>query len=362
MQSKVFNGLPAYFGGKRKLTNEIAKHFKGEVICDPFVGGCSVALKAKAMGKKLIVNDLAFRSKIIAEALIKNQTVKLIDQDVYSLFDDAYSLPSDIKFAEEHFVKYFMRDTIKFLAVAFVNARRRESPKRELLLLLLYRFIMSQRQFGSFGHLGDYAYINAGKEKELLELASESRCKKIKNILLPPLSVLLKLKNEINQAVFNNFQDNEVYQMDVFELLENLKKEKRKIDTIYLDSPYSGSLVYSTHYRVLDQILTGKLDSKIEDNTFNKKDALQSFDRLFALASSFNSRIIVSMGMNPDSEKGIRGEELLAVLQKYKPAELHYLKHNWTMNNVVRSRKNGGKVKVEGKSQSECVEYILVTK
>jgi len=348
MANKIYEALPAFLGGKRKMVDIIASHFQGNTIADVFMGGGSVSLKAKEIGKRVIANDIAYRSKIIGEALIKNQRDKIIEQDVYSLF-----LPArHNRFIEKNFTpRHFEIKTARFLDLAFANIRKMESIRKKLLELLLYKFIICQRNFGSFV-VGkqDNEMIASGNEIELLELtASNSRVKKIKNILSHPLPVLMDQREQINAGIFNNFQENEVYQMDVFAFLKLMKKRKEPIGTAYFDSPYKNSTEYSGHYEILDQILEERLDVEIDDRAFNKKDALKNFEKLFSL-SEFIPRWIISMGYNPGSDGGIKGEELLKVVQKFRPAKIYQLNHVWAINNL------------SGKKQEENVEYLIVTK
>jgi hypothetical protein len=166
------------------------------------------------------------------------------------------------------------------------------------------------------------------------------------------LPLLLKLKDQINFGVFNNGKKNEMYQMDCFEFLELMKNKSEKIDTIYMDSPYFNSTVYSSHYKVLDEILEEKREVEINDKAFNTKDVIENFEKLFNL-SEFIPKWIISMGYNPASNAGIKGEELLAVVQKFRDADLYFLEHNWAISNIASK---------SGKKQGDCVEYLIVTK
>ncbi len=347
---KIHDATIPFLGGKRKMADRITKEFKGEVLLDVFSGGGSVSLKGKQLGMKVIANDIAYRSKIIGEALIKNYTDKITKDDVYSLF-----IPSENNgFIEKNFVpKVFIPQVAKNLDNFFANAKKRESPKKELLLLLLMKYIFSLRQYGGF-QVGrqDNEMLLKGKEIELLEEASESRGKKVVGNISHPLPILLKLKDQINFGVFNNGKENEIYQMDCFELLEMFKSNKEKIDTIYFNSPYFNSSVYSSHYKVLDEILEGERGLEIKDTAFNAKDVMQNFEKLFAL-SEFIPKWVISMGFNPASNAGIKGEELLKLIQKFRDAELYFMKHNWAINNIASKT---------GKRQSENVEYLIVTK
>lgn len=345
---KINDALPPMLGGKRRMAEIISSHFYGKSLCDLFMGGASISIKAKSMGMLVIGNDIAYRSYLIGKALIENQKEKITEQDVYSLF---------VPIKNEHFIErnfspeIFTPKFAKFLDNGFTNAKKRIAPKRQLLELALAKLILSTRQFGGF-QVGkqDNEMIANNQERELLELASEARGKKIKNILSHPLPVLMRIRDQINSGVFDNGQANEIYQLDAFLLLGKLKKEGRRVDTLYLDSPYKNSVLYSAHYRILDQILEQKLEVEIKDKTFNKADALDSFEKLFALANDVSEKWIISLGYNPDSDGGIKGEELLAVVQKFKPADIFFLDHIWAINNL------------SGKSQSRNVEYLIVTK
>ncbi|MFW5871714.1 MAG: DNA adenine methylase [bacterium] len=349
-KQKIFDATIPFLGGKRRMADRIAKEFHGEVLLDIFSGGGSVSLKAKQLGKKVIANDIAYRSKIINDALIKNQTEKITQEDVYGLF-----LPSENEgFVQKNFVpKIFIPQVAENLDDFFANAKKKESPKKELLLLLLMKYIISLRQYGGF-QVGrqDNERVLEGKEIDLLEEASESRGKKVVSNISHPLPLLLKLKDQINYGVFNNGKVNEVYQLDCFELLEMLKKKGEKIDTVYFDSPYFNSTVYSSHYKVLDEVLEERTKVELEDKAFNLKDVRDNFEKLFA-PSGFIPQWIISMGFNPSSNAGIRGEELLEIVKKYKDADLYFLEHNWAINNIASKT---------GKRQSENVEYLIVTK
>ena len=95
MAWRGFEALPPYFGGKRKLCprifREIARLRPRETwqslrLVDPFLGGGSVSLYAKAQGFGVLCGDIAERSFIIGRALIENDSVRLTRDDVLRLF------------------------------------------------------------------------------------------------------------------------------------------------------------------------------------------------------------------------------------------------------------------------------------
>lgn len=351
--NKIFAGIPNYLGGKRRLLKHILPELTGNAVVDVFAGGCSVSLACKweNPNQKIISSDIAYRSGIVAESLIVNST-RLRDEDIYSLF-----LPNHKKddFVARNFGKFFPKEVASFLDLALSNIKEKHYPLNKLLELCVYKYIMSQRQFGQFGHSGDQKMISEGRASELLEYASESRAKKVEKMIAHPLSVLLEIKEQINQAICASPHRNEFHQMDCFDFLEKMKTEDRKIDSAYFDSPYAfvSSGHYSKIYSVIDSIFEGKKDAGIDDEAFTGKDAMKNFERMFTL-SEFIPKWVISMGCS--SDKGIKGEELLAVVQKFRPATLKYLDHQWTVCNITKT------VRGEGRRQEDNVEYLIVTK
>ncbi len=346
------------------MLKHILPELTGDTVADIFAGGCSVSLACKWRGQKVIASDIAYRSGVVAESLIAN-SVKLTDEDIYSLF-----LPNDKKgnFVEKNLGKYFPKHTAQFLDLALCNIREKPYPKNKMSELVIYNFIMSQRQFGQFGHNKDQEMIAEGKITELLESASESRAKKVEKMIAPILNELLKIKEQINQSVCISPHQNDFYQMDCMDFLKKMKREGKKIDCAYYDTPYGyvASAHYSKIYSVLDSVFAGKKDAGIKDEAFVGKDALKNFEKMFSL-SEFIPKWVISMGCS--NEKGIMGEELLAVVQKFRPAELRYLEHSWSVCNITKTvkttSKEGGTRKEDKsgyRSQKDCIEYLIVTK
>lgn len=350
MANKIYDATIPFLGGKRKMANVIASHFQGETLCDVFMGSGVISLKGKQSGMRVLSNDIARRSEIIGNSLIANSTEKMTDEDVYSLF---VPIQNDGFIQKNYVPKVFIPKVAEELDNFFANARKRTGYKKELLMLLLCKFILALRQYGAF-QVGeqDNSFLMENREIELLELASESRGKKIIYNMSHPLPLLLKLKDQINLGVFNNGKDNQMHQMDCFKFLELMRDKGEKIDCGYYDSPYFNSTKYSDHYRVLDEILEEKRGVEINDKAFNTKDVIENFERLFSL-SAFIPKWIISMGYNLASEAGIKGEELLAVVRKFRNADLYFLEHNWAISNIASK---------SGKKQGDCVEYLIVSK
>ena len=76
--SRLFDALPPYLGGKRRLVPLILADLAAELppaewpgasFCDPMCGGGAVALAAKAQGFEVYASDRARRGAIVAAVL-----------------------------------------------------------------------------------------------------------------------------------------------------------------------------------------------------------------------------------------------------------------------------------------------------
>jgi len=334
-----FQSLPSYFGGKRKLVKYIFKPIKKTegVFIDAFLGGGSVSLYAKAKGYKVIANDIAFRSVIIGRALIANNSVKLETEDLARLF---IKTKHDGFIRKNYCPKVFTSKIADFLDNAFAAVRTVENEtKRHLLLHLLIKFILSCRQFGKFTHTRDTLDLEARKWE--WPLRSKSHAPKNLRMIQNPMMTLEKLKDEINHGVFDNHQDNEIHQKDVFDFLKEVTG-----DVVYFDPPYPGSSAYEVEYGILDNILAGKkLDNK--PSGFSNKIADDFLERMFEAAKHI-PQWIISLGQNKE-DVGVKPDKLLAMVQKHRKAEVVMLDHKWSVSNAG------------GRNQSNNIEYMIIT-
>lgn len=343
-----FEALPNYFGGKRRLIKDIFKRAnkKDGVFIDAFLGGGSVSLWAKAKGYKVISNDNAERSYIIGKALIENSRAKIVDEDLARLF-----VPTKHKnFVKKNYVpKVFLDQTAEFLdnALAVVKHGFIEgSPKQYLMLLLLIKFIQKTRPFSKFTHTRyNLALLEENYELAFTSLSkgqlSKSLVRSNTAILQHPLIHLLELKNTINRGVFENRQENEVHKSDVFDFLRKVSG-----DVVYFDPPYPGASAYENEYHVMDCILEEKIIEK-NISVFSKDDAKVFLEKMFE-CSRHIPQWIISLGQTHPDE-GVKADELLKMVRKWRKAEVEMIEHRWAINNV------------SGRPQGDNIEYIVYT-
>ena len=255
--NRLSKALPAYLGGKRKLAPLIFALLASHVprpswpqlaFLDPFLGGGSVSLLAKAYGFEVHCNDLAYRSALVGHALIANSSITLSDADVALLFrepEGAY-----LHTAEEQFSpSVFSREHARFLDRGLHWARSGVFPeaKRYLIELLLVRWALRIQPMSmlrgtdaraAFG--GDYDRVSPRRVGHYLRSLD----------LLRP-AALSRLAQEVNLGVFpgRGFAS----QMDAVDFLGRTQG-----DVVYLDPPYPGTTTYEKEYRALDILLEGR--------------------------------------------------------------------------------------------------------
>ncbi len=335
-----FQSLPSYFGGKRKLVKQIFKPITKTdgVFIDAFLGGGSVSLYAKAKGYKVISNDISFRSYIIGRAIIANNSVKLEDEDLARLFVET---PNNGFIRKTYCPKVFVAKTADFLDNAVAAALSIENENKKYLLLhLLIKFILACRQFGQFSN----TRVTQDLEARKFDRPLRSRLYASRNIRMiqNPMPTLKKLKDQINNGIFDNHQDNEIHQKDVLDFLKTVSG-----DVAYFDPPYLGSNPYEVEYGVLEDVLAGKKLAN-EPSAFNQEAiAEEFFEKMFAAAKHI-PQWIISLGQNK-KDVGFTPERLLEMVQKHRKAEVQILEHKWIMNNAV------------GRDQKDNIEYLIVT-
>ena len=149
---RMFRALPAYFGGKRRLLGSIFRSLplpgEAPVFIDPFLGGASVSLYAKARGHRVLCNDIAPRSNIVGKALIENSTVRLDYDDLVRL-----AVPTEeFGYAESELApEIFPAAHARYLDLVLANAHSLGHAKQSLARLMVIKHALRLRPMGNFG-------------------------------------------------------------------------------------------------------------------------------------------------------------------------------------------------------------------
>jgi adenine-specific DNA methylase len=279
-----FEALVPYFGGKRKLCPRIFREiarvhppetWSGLRLVDPFMGGGSVSLYAKAHGFGVLCGDLAERSVIIGKALIENDGVHLTDDDILRLFVPA---EGNRHLIESSYVPdCFAEATARFLdnALAAVEVVSDEM-KRHLLRLLLVKYIYWMRPHSKFSSPG--AFNRPFAEERWDDIKSTYKHAITANAS-HPLPALRHLAKHVNRAVARGAQPCRAMKGDALSTI----RAGEGADILYLDPPYGGTLVYEEEYRIIDEIL----GERHEPSAFSGRDGLDYFVSLLAQCQTY---------------------------------------------------------------------------
>lgn len=277
MPWRGFEALPPYFGGKRRLCprifREIARVHPRETwaslrLVDPFLGGGSVSLYAKAQGFGVLCGDLAERSVIIGKALIENDSVRLGEDDILRLFVPAEGNQHVI---EQNYVPdCFALTSAQFLDNAFAVVEQVEDEtKKSLLRLLLVKYIYWLRPHSKFSSPGAF---NRPFAEERWDDIKATYKHAIAANASHPLPAVRALAKHINRAVARGAQPSLAMKGDALETI----RAGDGAEVLYLDPPYSGTLSYEEEYRVLDEIL----GERHEPSVFSERNGLNPFASL----------------------------------------------------------------------------------
>ena len=254
---QFFSALPGYFGGKRRLAPllfaSLANHlpqadWRGLTFVDPFLGGGSVSLLAKAYGFTVTCNDVAYRSTVIGHALIANSSVTLCEADLAFLFQEPREEYAHV--AEEQFSpSIFSLDQARFIDRALAGASSGDLPaeKRHLLRLLIVKWALRCQPMSQLR--GTDARAAAGGD---FDKVSPRRVRHyINSVRLLRPSAVTAMARQLNAAVFPG--RGSVSQLDVHEFLPRAQG-----DVVYFDPPYPGTISYEKEYRALDILMEGR--------------------------------------------------------------------------------------------------------
>jgi len=286
----MFDALPSYLGGKRRLAGVIfgeinkvipRKHWASLTFLDAFMGGGSIALSAKARGfGKVVGTDLALRSVTVGQAVIANRRVKLTKQDVVRILAPHGAPPGRVE--REMVPNIFTHSQARAIDNALAIATKAEDvAKAALFRLLAMRLAMlahpySQIRAGTIHRLDTQEYEN---------ITPSAVYPYIDGLRLATVEKLWTLAQLINGGIFEG--EAEVHQVDIIEALPNIRA-----DVMYADPPYASVMSYEREYRILDQILEG---FNRPTSPFTAKGGAGQIDRLLERATHI-PLVVVSFG------------------------------------------------------------------
>lgn len=337
---RMYNALPAYPGGKRRLNRWIfgtlaqvvpPRRWSQLTFIDGFVGGGAVSLYAKTQGfKQLIVNDWSDRSQLIIEGLLQNQGKRLSKEAVLHLIQP---LPEQHGpgFVETHFCpQVFSTRHARALDKMLYWSNQVADPTRQALSkLLCWHLIQEYVCFSSSIGSSNRPYAEVLEGLRHWETLNPKRFwdGSFQKLLQPVWKKLEQKRRDINQGVFTG-SPVQGYQLDVYSFLSQVAG-----DILYVDPPYAASLSYETTHRVLDRLLTGEMNPQLHTSPFTKET--EALHLLFERAGH------IPIWLLSYSNKALTLDELVSLVQTHagndrdvKGFALHYAH----MPHVARTR------------------------
>lgn len=316
-----------YIGNKEKLATWICNYLPKETqsIFDAFSGGSSIGYEAKKRALKVISNDILKINYYLAKSIIKNNKEILNDDDLRILFNGS---PTKGFMYKNYSEVFFFPEECMELDLYRQNIEKLSSEyKKAIAFTLIRRAMVRKMPYSRFN-------LNWEKIKQLRDeeysYAKYKRRRAYHNESFK--SHFIKNLQDYNRAVFDNQQSNEVYNDDVFDLLN-----KVSADVIYLDPPYTGTMNnYFGFYGLIDEYIQSKKLKPFENNFIDKKSSLELFDKLFANLQNFKYWFL-SYNNNSYPSK----EELIDIIGRYSnDIQVIEKPHNYQITGKEKKSKN----------------------
>lgn len=237
-----FNKFPVtrYQGSKRKIVKwiyERTKSLKFETVLDGFGGSGTVSYLFKKMGKKVTYNDKLRFNSIIGKALIENQTVKFLDEDLVTL-KSKHALTNYSNVIQRNFKDiYYLKSENRWLdliAPNIVYMNHYYSPvldyKRAIAYYALFQACLIKRPYNLF-HRKNLNMRTADVERNFGNKSTWDK---------PFPAYLKKFIDEANALIFDSGVECSSLNKSIFDL------DEFGYDVVYLDPPYLRENVSST--------------------------------------------------------------------------------------------------------------------
>lgn len=293
-----------YMGSKSKLLYEIwrvSSRFEFDSVIDLFSGSGTVSYMYKAQGKRVISNDYMTMAGVMTKALIENNYEVLPIDEAKKLMEESGRIDT---FVQETFKGiYYSDEDNQFIDIVRSNIKQiKNEYKKAIAMEALIRACVKKRPRGIFTYVGDR--YNDGR-KDLQKTFEEQ---------------FLEAVEVINNAVFDNAQINNSYNMDSMLL-------KQKADLVYIDPPYytpKSDNQYVRRYHFVEGLARDWKGVEIQEHTITKKfksyptpfstknGASDAFDNIFKQYQ--NSILIVSYSSNSLPNL----EDMIELLRRYK--------------------------------------------
>ncbi len=329
---KLMNALPAYKGGKRRLIpwifyslNQVLPYacWSELTFIDAFMGGGSVSIHAKACGfGELHCNDWSYRSQLIFEGLIANQSTRLLHEDLLRLFyrpeEQEKAGFVETTYGGEVFSHYHARllDIIAGNTVQFASLEKQALSKL-LQWHLIHQFVAFGTSIGNSNR--PFSEVIDGKRDWWTLNPKRLNDGSFKHMLASVWPVAKRLQLRLNAGILESAGPVYGYRMDTFDFVQ-----KANGHILYLDPPYAGTSGYEKENEILDAVLCGKrLEEPCKSSPFSKgteslSDLLAQCRHIPVWILSYGNKVIDENGLVALVEKLVPKRTVLGWSKQYK--------------------------------------------
>ncbi len=304
-------------GSKLKIVNwiwDVIKDLNFHCALDAFGGTGCVGYMLKGKGKQVTYNDILKFNWYIGTALIENDNVKLLEQDVEFLLTKHKEIKYQTFVYDTFQDIYFTREENQWIDLVATNISLLDNfYKKALAYFALFQACIIKRPFNLFHRKNLYLRFSDVKRNFGNKTTWDT----------PFEGHFRQFVNEANGAVFHVEKPCYALNKDVFEI-------EGDFDLVYIDTPYISKkgvgVDYLDFYHFLEGLVNYSrwpemIDYRTKHKRLRKKSSVwtdknrifDAFDKLF---ERFRDSILV-VSYRSDGIPSI--DECIGLLKKYKP-------------------------------------------
>ncbi len=308
MPSELDNYRLNFYGNKKRLLNHILDVIPEgtKTVADLFLGTGIVSWTLKHQGYKVISNDVMRYPCIRAKALVRNQSTVLSKADIEMLCS-GQKKSGRMADLLEFYKRVFGERNCRFIEAWIANIPKLKcQTKRDIAIYVVVVSISEHFSYAAV-HWNRIGMPTGGKN--LLGVDLE---KQVRDYAL----------NEFPKYLYDNGEDNKVYNEDAVDLVSRINA-----DVIYFDPPYAArGGAYEGNYSIFDDLvslLSGN-GHKVVDPTDSKAD-LEPYTYFGSRTSAVNgmarffqnSRHIPTIIFSYNDTSKVHPKEIVEIARSY---------------------------------------------
>jgi hypothetical protein len=240
---EYLNALPPWPGVSHKATAEVMTAISksgappGSTLADPFASSCSVAMSAKALGYRVLVNAGSVICEATAEAMIANRNRRLSPEERDLALTGAYG---EVPIRKSKTLGLLKSGRITLGKVLAAEQAAESEPLRILYRGWLVKCLLTMAWWDMPNTDVDSADLDELTVAQAAKVGQLGR----------PLRLAMLLADQMNAGIFDNGYENTVARLPAPEFLSSVE-----CHAAFLDPPHLGSQDRNSVYMGLSELL-----------------------------------------------------------------------------------------------------------